>query len=155
MSKAKTLTEIFSATEVLLELGEFVYATVQLGRGGDSARNEMLFEREKHSLPSHGSSLRGGLICWTWERGDIDAEEIVGSGYFWTLRLPLSTDSAGWGYINLYRDFESSALLLDINYLCQLFRREMAQAAERVLTAIPEEEKDTAPHLIMSASSGD
>jgi UDP-GlcNAc:undecaprenyl-phosphate GlcNAc-1-phosphate transferase len=155
MSKAKTLTEIFSATEVLLELGEFVYATVQLGRGGDAARNEMLFEREKNSPALRGSSLRGGLICWSWERGDIDAEEIVGSGYFWTLRLPLSTDSAGWGYINLYRDFESSALLLDINYLCQLFRHEMAQAAERVLTMVPEEEKETAPHLIMSASSGD
>jgi UDP-GlcNAc:undecaprenyl-phosphate GlcNAc-1-phosphate transferase len=155
MSKATTLSEIFSATQGLLELGEFVYATVQLGRGGDSERNELIFEREKNSSLLRGCSIRGGLICWSWERGDIEAAEIVGSGHFWTLRLPLSTENEGWGYINLYRDFESNALLLDINYLCQLFRQEMAQAAERVLTAVPGEEKEVTPHLIMSASSGD
>jgi UDP-GlcNAc:undecaprenyl-phosphate GlcNAc-1-phosphate transferase len=151
MSKAVSLTEIFSATEELLELGEFVYATVQLGCGGDSVRNEKLFEREKASRLPGGCSLRNGLICWAWERGDIEADEIIGSGLFWTLRLPLSTEKAGWGYINLYRELESTALLLDINYLCHLFQREMARAAERVLTAV----EDVEPELMISASSGD
>jgi UDP-GlcNAc:undecaprenyl-phosphate GlcNAc-1-phosphate transferase len=158
MSKAATLGEIFSATEELLELGEFVYATVQLGQGGDAARNQLIFEREKESALLPGASLRGGLICWSWERGDIEAEDIVGSGHFWTLRLPLSTERAGWGYINLYRELESSALLLDINYLCHLFQREMARAAERVLTATGETypvDEEVSPPLLMGASSGD
>ncbi|PYS46345.1 MAG: hypothetical protein DMF68_19440 [Acidobacteria bacterium] len=151
MSKAATLGDIFSATEELLDLGEFVYATVQLGRGGDAAHNEAIFEREKDSHLSRGCSIRGGLICWSWERGDIEAEEIFGSGHFWTLRLPLSTEKSGWGYINLYREFEGSALLLDINYLCQLFQREMARAAERVLTAVDMEEHE----LALVATTGD
>jgi len=57
-----------------------------------------------------------------------------------------------WGYINLYREIEGTALLLDINYLCHLFQRDMAPAAERVLTAVDEEVQ---PQLMMSASSGD
>jgi UDP-GlcNAc:undecaprenyl-phosphate/decaprenyl-phosphate GlcNAc-1-phosphate transferase len=153
MSKATTLGEIFNATRALLEPGEFVYATVQLGRGGDAERNEAIFEREKDSRHLDGCSLRGGLICWAWERGDVEAEKIVGSGYCWTLRLPLSTENAGWGYINLYRELEDSALLLDINYLCELFRREMALAAERVLTVVGQEE--TATKLMTASSMGD
>jgi hypothetical protein len=93
------------------------------------------------------------MICWSWERGDINSADVIGSGQFWTLRLPLSTDRAGWGYINLYREFENTALLLDINYLCQLFRQEMAHAAERVMTAV--EQENTAPYLSMATSSGD
>jgi UDP-GlcNAc:undecaprenyl-phosphate GlcNAc-1-phosphate transferase len=153
MSKATTLGEIFDATRALLEPGEFVYATVQLGRGGDASRAEAIFEREKNSGNLHGCSIRGGLICWSWGR-DAASEKIVGSGHCWTLRLPLSTEASGWGYINLYRELESSALLLDINYLCHLFQREMARAAERVLAAV-EEEDDAAAQLMMSASSGD
>jgi hypothetical protein len=158
MSKATTLGEIFSATQCLLELGEFVYATVQLGRARDAARNELIFEREKDSPLLRGCSTRNGLICWSWERGDIEGHEIVGSGHFWTLRLPLSTEQGGWGYINLYRELESSALLLDINYLCHLFQREMALAAERLLTSTGEEtpvDEEVSPQLLMGASSGD
>lgn len=155
MSKATTLGEIFDATRALLEPGEFVYATVQLGRGGEAEHNEAIFDREKNSGHLHGCSIRGGLICWSWERGDVEAEKIVGSGHCWTLRLPLSTENDGWGYINLYRELEGNALLLDINYLCHLFQREMARAAERILMAAQQEEKEVEQQFMMSASSGD
>ena len=46
--------------------------------------------------------------------------------------MPLSTDTAGWGYINLYREFGGDGLLMDVNYLSNLFQKEMALAAERV-----------------------
>lgn len=135
MSKATNLNDIFGALQDMLEFGEFIYATVQLGRAGDTQRYEQILAREKRSRLLRKAEVRGGLLCWQWERGDIEEEEILGSGHFWSLRLPLSTERGGWGYINLYREFDSDALLLDINYLCSLFQREMAQAAERVLSA--------------------
>jgi UDP-GlcNAc:undecaprenyl-phosphate GlcNAc-1-phosphate transferase len=135
MSRAKTLGEIFDALEQLLELGEFIYATAQFGRIEEARSNELVFAREKNAPWMRNAKLSGGLICWSWERGDIETEEIIGSGQFWSLRMPLSTETSSWGYINLYRELSGSDLLLDINYLCHLFQREMAQAIERALSA--------------------
>jgi UDP-GlcNAc:undecaprenyl-phosphate GlcNAc-1-phosphate transferase len=153
MSKAATLNDLFSAVREMLELGEFVHATVVLGRGGDYEGNERALARENGTRERLGIELRNGMICWSWERGDIHPAEVIGSGQFWTLRLPLSTERSGWGYINLYREFENKPLMLDINYLCQLFRQEMAEATERVLTTV--ERDEAAPELVMAASSGD
>jgi hypothetical protein len=97
--------------------------------------------------------LRDRMICWSWQRGGVEPEEVIGSGRYWTLRLPLSTERASWGYINLYRGFESGALLLDINYLCQPFQREMARAAERVLSEKERALPDEAP-LAVGAAGG-
>ncbi|HWW74094.1 MAG TPA: hypothetical protein VNZ44_01790, partial [Pyrinomonadaceae bacterium] len=58
----------------------------------------------------------------------------------WTLRMPLSTPSAGWGYITLYRECGGEGMLLDVNYLSNLFQKEMALATERVFTAAGAEE---------------
>ncbi|HEV3470248.1 MAG TPA: MraY family glycosyltransferase [Pyrinomonadaceae bacterium] len=110
MSQAASPEELFAAVRELLELGEFVYARVQLGRGG------------------------AGALEWAWERGDTEAALVHTSGRFWTLRLPLATERGEWGYVNLYRGLDSDELLLDINYLCHLFQRETAHAAERILT---------------------
>jgi UDP-GlcNAc:undecaprenyl-phosphate GlcNAc-1-phosphate transferase len=153
MSQANSLDELLSAVQEMLELGEFAHATIMLGRGGDFECSERAFARENGSRKRLGIELRNGMIFWSWEREDVDCADVIGSGRFWTLRLPLSTERAGWGYINLYREFESSALLLDINYLCHLFQREMAQAAERVLSRVETEEAET--ELIMATSSGD
>lgn len=133
MSKANTLEELFKAVRDILELGEFVYANVQLGRGGDVAGNEKILAREKEHQPLLDAEMRGGFIWWEWQREGVDAPNILNSNLFWTLRLPLSTEKAGWGYINFYRQFESDALLLDINYLCHLFQQEMAKATERIM----------------------
>jgi UDP-GlcNAc:undecaprenyl-phosphate/decaprenyl-phosphate GlcNAc-1-phosphate transferase len=134
LSKAATLGELFAAVRDVLELGEFVYATVQLGRGGDYETTERALASESSDKRLRGVEVRGGLICWDWERGDVEAEEVTASHFFWTLRLPLSTDTAGWGYINLYREFGGDGLLMDVNYLSNLFQKELALAAERVLT---------------------
>ena len=161
MSKAATLSEIFSATQELLEVEEFVYATMQLGRkrngrgylhgnsngchrhrdgngneNGNGSGQGLPLEKEVLTPESETN----GLIHWTWQRGNIGANEIIGSSRFWTLRLPLSTENCEWGYLNLYREFGSDALLLDINYLCDLFQCETAKAVERVLAqSVPAE----------------
>lgn len=174
MSKASTLNEIFSATQELLEVGDFVYATMQLGRksygsdypqgtdngngnghhhngngnghsrrrvsgngngNGNGNGHERLLEKKVVTSGREGH----GSIQWAWQRGNIGAHEIIGSSRFWTLRLPLSTRTGDWGYLNLYREFGSDALLLDINYLWDLFHRETAKAVERVLLESLEE----------------
>jgi len=158
MSKATTLTGLLSAVREMLELSEFVYATVQLGRGGNGTRNGRIRARENEARSLRGVEVRNGWIYWSWERGDIEKAEIVGSDHFWTLRLPLATGHTRWGYINLYREFDGDPLLLDINYLSKLFHYEMAQAAERVLSTANEQEQEqdaNAFELVMSASGGD
>lgn len=140
LSHAMSLNEIFLATQELLEVGDFVYATMQMGQGGNAFRLEQKLAQERESLMMRGKALimrhaevRNGAVCWRWQRGEVDTAEIIGSVRYWTLRMPLSTSAAEWGYLNLYREFGGEAMLLDINYLCDLFQREMAKAVERVL----------------------
>ncbi len=135
LSKAHSLGDLLAAVRDVLELGEFVYASVQFGREGDYETSERALSLEKGHRPVQGAEVRGGLICWEWERGDVEVSEILGSHLFWTLRLPLSTDTAGWGFIHLYREFGGDDLLIDVNYLCNLFQKELALAAERIFTA--------------------
>jgi UDP-GlcNAc:undecaprenyl-phosphate GlcNAc-1-phosphate transferase len=132
LSHANTLAELLTAVRQMLELGEFAYATVQLGRGGDHESSERVLAREAGDSRLAGTEVRGGLICWDWERGDARGQEIMESHLFWTLRMPLSTDTSGWGFINLYREFGGDGLLMDVNYLSNLFQKEMALATERV-----------------------
>jgi hypothetical protein len=47
--------------------------------------------------------------------------------------LPLAKDGAEWGWLNLYRNFENEPMLVDPNYLIDLFRQELTDAAERIL----------------------
>jgi hypothetical protein len=132
ISRSNSLGELFAAVREMLEFGEFVYATMQVGRGGDDEGNRRIFEKEKGRYSLAGAEMRGSLIWWHWERGDIESHEILGSNLFWTLRIPLSTDTGGWGYINFYREIGGDGLLLDVNYLSNLFQREMALAVERI-----------------------
>jgi UDP-GlcNAc:undecaprenyl-phosphate/decaprenyl-phosphate GlcNAc-1-phosphate transferase len=134
LSEAESLGEVLAAVRQMLELGEFAYATLQLGRGGDAGTGEAVLGRESGDPRLGGAEVRGGLVCWEWGRGDAEGSEILESHLFWTLRMPLSTDAAGWGYISLYREFGGDGLLLDVNYLSNLFQKELALAAERVFT---------------------
>jgi hypothetical protein len=134
LSTARNLSELFAAVRGILELGEFIYATAQLGRKGDEQRNERALYRETDLRLRRETKMKDGLILWQWERGDIEAHEIVGSGYFWTLRLPLNNGTERWGYINFYGEFGGDGMLIDINYLSQLFQKEMSLAAERILS---------------------
>lgn len=135
MSKADTLDKLFAAVREMLELGEFVYAYVQLGDSANTEGSARAYAHEAAALNLCGAHLQSGWICWSWKRGDVEPDHVLGSSHYWTLRLPLSTGQSAWGYINLYRAFESDALLLDVNYLCALFQREMSHAAERIFAA--------------------
>lgn len=133
ISKSKDLGELLLAVGQMLEFGEFAYAKARLGKAGQAEGAERALKLAGNR--ARGAELRNGRIVWHWERGDIDAEAIVGSGQYWSVRLPLATENGDWGWINLYREFKSEPLLVDMNYLCDLFRREMSMAVEQLLQA--------------------
>lgn len=141
MSQARTLAEMFAALEHLLEISEFAFAIAHLGKSEEGTRNESLLRAERgtnydeRTSPLDAARMQNGIIKWMWERADVEASDVVGSDHYWALRLPLTTDGTAWGFLNLYREFDSEALLLDTNYLCDLFQGEMSRAAARVLGA--------------------
>jgi len=109
LSKASDLHEMFEATRHLLEFGEFTFANAQVGQPGRQ-------------------------VLWSWS---ATGEEMNGDrrpATEWSFRLPLVKDGVEWGWVNLYRDFDSEPLLVDTNYLSDLFRREFTEAAARIFS---------------------
>jgi UDP-GlcNAc:undecaprenyl-phosphate GlcNAc-1-phosphate transferase len=82
MSQATTLTEIFSATQELLEVGEFVYAAMRLGCEDSIRRGDQVPARERMTLLIRGAEICNGLVYWHWQRANTDADQIIGSGRF-------------------------------------------------------------------------
>src|SRR5205085_439524 len=80
MSQANSLGELFTVVEKMLELGEFSHATATLGRGGDFMGNERALARENGAGERLGLKLRNGMICWSWDRFDINGVDVIGSG---------------------------------------------------------------------------
>jgi UDP-GlcNAc:undecaprenyl-phosphate/decaprenyl-phosphate GlcNAc-1-phosphate transferase len=78
-------------------------------------------------------------VYWSWP----DAHEPSGD---WSIRLPLVKDGVEWGWLNFYRSIDSEPLLVDTNYLADLFRREFTDAAARIFTSREE------PSLVQSSS---
>jgi UDP-GlcNAc:undecaprenyl-phosphate GlcNAc-1-phosphate transferase len=144
VSEAETLGELFGAVGELFEFGEFVYANIKLGSASNAWAGTAsdILSGAKGTEAMRGVSLREGMVCWQWERGDIDATDVISSRRFWTLRLPLTTASGDWGYVNLYRACDADALLLDVDYLSNLLQRELAGAAERILRGSREPARD-------------
>jgi UDP-GlcNAc:undecaprenyl-phosphate GlcNAc-1-phosphate transferase len=133
MAEAETLEAIFGAAQELLNSAEFTYATIELNCG-EAAANQEVFDAEMNQASRHGASMRNGVIWWAWERGDVEGHEIIESHLFWNIRLPLSMNTDERGAISLYREFGNDELLLDINYLINLFQRELTLAAERIFS---------------------
>ncbi len=139
MSEANSLREIFAALEMMLDCGEFIYALAEIGTRADAQRNERALSAEDDAPRWRRVRMDNGCIAWDWERGDIEADEVIGSDRFWALRVPLSTDTGSLGYLNLYHGVDGDHLMLDVNYLCRLFQHEMSQAIERVIVAQTEQ----------------
>jgi UDP-GlcNAc:undecaprenyl-phosphate/decaprenyl-phosphate GlcNAc-1-phosphate transferase len=153
LAKASDLHELFDAVRHMLELGEFVYANVQIGHpaGGEVNNRALMSSEERRPLPD--VVLRSGRISWSWQRGNVGADEVMLGRMFWCLRLPLATSREEWGWMNLYREFDADPLLVDMNYLSGLFRDELSEAAERILEGFMEATVH-AGGLRMTASAG-
>ena len=150
ISKADDLGELLHAVSQMLEFGEFVYAKARLGQAGQAEHNERALKLAGSRVK--GAEILSGRILWSWGRAKVDADEVVGSGRYWSVRLPLATENGDWGWINLYREFNREPLLVDMNYLCDLFRLEMSRTVERLLQA--DENRVRSAALGMSVRAG-
>ena len=121
VSKASDLDEMFEATRQLLDFGEFSFASAEVGPSGPRR------------------------VYWSWP------DENERSGVDWSIRLPLVKDGVDWGWLNLYRSVESEPLLVDMNYLADLFRREFTDSAVRIFAM--HEEPVVTPAMAMTAEN--
>ncbi|MGH9970261.1 MAG: glycosyltransferase family 4 protein [Pyrinomonadaceae bacterium] len=136
LARATDLKELFEAVSYMLESAGFTYARVQLGHEAGAELNE---RASKFGEKPPDIASRNGQIYWSWRQGEMDADEGIESGNCWCLHVPLTTASGQWGWINLYRTLDGGPMLVDMNYLSGLFRRELADAAERILGKLPEQ----------------
>jgi UDP-GlcNAc:undecaprenyl-phosphate GlcNAc-1-phosphate transferase len=134
VSRASDLHEMFQAMQNLLEFGEFTYANAMVGQPGRAEINELAFNASLQRHPKSELEIRNGRVYWSWRDGEEDSQEIVRSISNWCFRLPLAKDGVEWGWLNFYRPFDDRALLVDTNYLSDLFRREMTDAAARIIS---------------------
>ena len=133
LSKAGNLNELFEALRQMLEFEEFAYANLQLGQQGHAGMNERAFVASEQRWPLERVEFTDGRVFWSWQRNGENESDVIGSSRYWCFRLPLSTASGEWGWMNLYRPLSSPPLLLDMDYLTGFLRIELSQAAERVL----------------------
>jgi hypothetical protein len=152
LSKANDLYEVFEAVRLMLAFGEFTFANAQVGQAGRAEINERAFESSGQRSPKQQLDFLNGRICWSWAQEGSEPDNLPRTLTSWCLHLPLAKDGVEWGWINLYRDFDSEPLLVDPNYLSDSFRRELTDAAERILKY---HESMIAPsHLRVSATAG-
>jgi UDP-GlcNAc:undecaprenyl-phosphate GlcNAc-1-phosphate transferase len=151
LSKAASLQDVFEALGRMLEFEEFAFAKVQLGQPGHADASERAFRANEQSRMLQPIEFRNGRIVWRWKGDGVDEDEVIGSSAYWCFRLPLSTESGEWGWMNLYRPLSSPPLLLDLNYLSGFLRLELSEAAERVLKPFDGPASSTKMPLTMSA----
>jgi UDP-GlcNAc:undecaprenyl-phosphate/decaprenyl-phosphate GlcNAc-1-phosphate transferase len=133
LSKASDLHEMFEATQLLLDFGEFTFANAQVGQPGRAEMNERAYQASLQRHPKQLLEFRNGRVFWSWSANG-ETDEVYRSRSEWSFRLPLVKDGVEWGWLNFYRGFDSEVLLVDTNYLSNLFRREFTEAAARIFT---------------------
>jgi hypothetical protein len=85
-------------------------------------------------------------VFWSWSEKD----EAEPSRSDWCIHLPLVKDGVEWGWLNFYRSADSEPLLVDTNYLADLFRREFTDATARILAV--HEEPVAQAAMVMTAA---
>ncbi len=151
LSKAASLNEVFEALRRMLEFEEFAYANVQLGQTGRADAGERAFKAIEQRRPLQQIEFSNDRIVWCWKREGVDEDDVIGSSEYWCFRLPLSTQTGEWGWMNLYRPLIGPPLLLDMNYLSGFLRIELSEAAERVISSFAESSSPSKVQLTMTA----
>ena len=150
LSKAGDLHEMFEALRHLLEFGEFTFANAQVGQAGRAELNEWAFAVSLQRHPKQELQFRNGRVLWSWSKSG-ENDDSAPERSEWSFRLPLVKDGIEWGWLNFYHSLDGQALLVDTNYLSDLFRREFTEAAARIFTDY--EVADAAPALAMQMAA--
>ncbi|HET6892848.1 MAG TPA: MraY family glycosyltransferase [Pyrinomonadaceae bacterium] len=149
LTKAHNLEQVVEAVSYMLESEAFAYACMQLEDPTGKSASERIRGR---SHIGRGLEFHNGRILWSWSKNGENAD-LVASGAYWCLRMPLTNSSGQWGWMNLYRAFDADPLLIDTNYVSGLFRRELSEAAERIFIASSRPEFEAAEYTL-AASPG-
>ena len=133
LAKATDLYEIFEAIRSMLEFGEFAFANAQIGQPGHADTNERAVQRSLERHPKQDLEMRSGRVYWSWAGENCEQEDLRQSNS-WCFRLPLVKNGVEWGWLNFYHDLDGESLLVDINYLSNLFLREFTDAVTRIIS---------------------
>ena len=151
IAKASYLYEVFDAMGRMLEFGEFSYASAQVGQAGHADANERAFKASLQRHPEQDLELRNGRIYWSWVGEGGEPDDRLRDRFAWSLRLPLIKNGAEWGWLNFYHDLDGESLLVDTNYLSNLFLREFTDAVTRIVAL--HESSEEAEALALTATA--
>jgi len=151
LAKAADIHDVFAAIRHMLEFGEFTFANAQVGQAGHADANESAFNASFHRHPRQDLELRNGRIYWSWVGEDGEREDRLRSQLAWCFRLPLVKDGIEWGWLNFYHNLDGESLLVDTNYLSNLFLKEFTEAVVRIISL--HEQSDETPELAMKATA--
>jgi UDP-GlcNAc:undecaprenyl-phosphate/decaprenyl-phosphate GlcNAc-1-phosphate transferase len=151
LSKASDLHEMFDALRHMLDFGEFTFANAQVGQAGRAEINERAYEASLQRHPKQELELRNGRVFWSWSKEGSEPDGRFPSRAEWSFRLPLVKDGVEWGWLNFYHSLNGEALLVDTNYLSDLFRREFTEAAARIFAV--HELPEAAPAMVMQMAA--
>jgi UDP-GlcNAc:undecaprenyl-phosphate GlcNAc-1-phosphate transferase len=135
LAKSSDLFEVFEAIRHMLEFGEFTYANAQVGQAGCADVNERAFASSLQRHPRQELEMRGGRVYWNWIGEGGEPEDRLRARTSWCFRMPLVKDGVEWGWLNFYHNLEGESLLVDTNYLSNLFLREFTEAVARIMNA--------------------
>ncbi|MGH9914430.1 MAG: glycosyltransferase family 4 protein, partial [Pyrinomonadaceae bacterium] len=95
LSTATTFDDIFKAAEQVLSCAGFVYATVTLGdvkfSRPDSLSDKIVRVEAKQEVSAADYETTAGLVYWSWDGGSSDVDQLLETGDYWALHLPLKT----------------------------------------------------------------
>lgn len=151
LSKATRINELFEALKEMLESEEFACVRVELGQPGRARAAELAFSAIERRPLAPQVQFANGRLSWCWKRNDLHDDDVIASPDYWCFRLPLSTASGEWGWLNLYRPLTGPPLLLDLNYLSLVLRRELSEAAERIISSCEEPASSSKVQLPITA----
>ena len=151
LSNASDLHEMFEALRHMLDFGEFTFANAQVGQAGRAEINERAYQASLQRHPRQELELRNGRVFWSWSKGGVETDDRFPSRAEWSFRLPLVKDGVEWGWLNFYHSLNGDALLVDTNYLSDLFRREFTEAAARIFSV--HEVPEAAPAMAMQMAA--
>ena len=134
LSKASDLNEMFEAMRHMLDFGEFTFANALVGQAGRAEINERAFMASLARHPKQPLELRNGRVSWQWSADGTEPTDIYRARTEWCFRLPLVQNGVEWGWLNFYHSLNGETLLVDTNYLSDLFRREFTDAVARIFT---------------------
>jgi UDP-GlcNAc:undecaprenyl-phosphate/decaprenyl-phosphate GlcNAc-1-phosphate transferase len=134
LAKASDLYEAFDAIRHMLEFEEFTFANAQVGQAGHADTNQRAFQVSLNRHPKQDLEMRSGRVYWSWGLEDGDGEDHLRAKTSWCFKLPLVKDGVEWGWLNFYHALDGESLLVDINYLSNLFLREFTDAVTRIIS---------------------